>query len=404
MSFLRSIAWSSRRPRNCTGEILSGKILEALCGSVLCAILAVGLWPFSPYLKNEAGWLGKENGVRFGGRGIILSSGTFKITRSPGELSSSLEIWMRPASDNGTGTILALSTRENPKQIRVRQYTDGLLVQREIGDRGPRLRNDEIEIKHVFRQGKEAFITVTAGAPGTAVYLNGVPIRMYPEFGLESNDFSGQLVLGTSPVAYDTWSGQLRGVAIYSQQLTAAQVLQHYATWTGSGRPDIGRTERPVALYLFEEQAGTVIHNQIPSGPDLYVPQRYEILHKTFWRLPWKEFRFNWSYFTDVLINVAGFIPFGFLFCAYLSLSRRSDSARFSTVVLGASVSLAIETLQGYLPTRTSSITDIIMNTFGTGIGATLYSCKTAMQLLARVGSPARPQDNVSAHEEGCVF
>jgi glycopeptide antibiotics resistance protein len=44
-----------------------------------------------------------------------------------------------------------------------------------------------------------------------------------------------------------------------------------------------------------------------------------------------------------------------------------------ATIALGAVVIFSIEVLQSFLPTRDSGVTDIITNTLGTAVGATLY-------------------------------
>jgi glycopeptide antibiotics resistance protein len=73
------------------------------------------------------------------------------------------------------------------------------------------------------------------------------------------------------------------------------------------------------------------------------------------------------------VINIGGFVPLGFFFCAYFSLAWRRERPVLATIVFGAIVSLAIAVLDSFLPTRDSIVTDIITNTLETAIAAALY-------------------------------
>ncbi len=97
------------------------------------------------------------------------------------------------------------------------------------------------------------------------------------------------------------------------------------------------------------------------------------MLHEQFLERPWDEFRQDWNYWKDVGINVAGFIPLGFFFCAYFYSVRRIKRPVLLTVALGFAVSLTIEVLQAFLPTRDSGMTDLITNTLGTAVGVLAF-------------------------------
>jgi hypothetical protein len=62
-----------------------------------------------------------------------------------------------------------------------------------------------------------------------------------------------------SPVGNEAWTGRLWGLALYHHELTVAQVVRHYRTWTAKGRPDLTEDERCLALYLFKEHGGGVV-------------------------------------------------------------------------------------------------------------------------------------------------
>ncbi len=353
--------------------------------SVLCGILTLGLWPFQRP-RNAVAWLGNENGLRFGDYGTILSSGTFQMAGSEDEASCSLEIWLQPGLTSDSNTFLSFSTPENPLQFSLHQYLSNLVLKRET--RGDQRRAAVISIEGIFHQIKPVFITITSGTLATTMYVDGALASTFPEFRV-GKDFTGQLVIGTSPVKPDSWPGQLRGLAIYHRELTAEQVLKHYETWTTKGVPELLGNERVTALYLFNEHAGKVLHNAVRPGIDLYIPMRFSLLHEVFLKPFWKEYKPRWDYLQDALMNVFGFIPLGFCFYAHWTSARPIRSAAFVTVFLGLAVSLTIEALQSYLPTRNSGTTDLITNTLGTFLGVKLCSLQVVRALLARVHKAA---------------
>jgi glycopeptide antibiotics resistance protein len=133
-----------------------------------------------------------------------------------------------------------------------------------------------------------------------------------------------------------------------------------------------GQDEQPRALYLFGERDGYIVHNQLGST-DLIIPARYLVLHSPFLALPWRHYHPTWSYWEDVGINIVGFIPLGYFLVAYFSAVRATRFAAPAVVLLGFFMSLSIESLQAYLPTRDSGMNDLITNTSGTLLGVLLY-------------------------------
>jgi VanZ family protein len=363
---------------------IQSKIPVLLCVGVLGGIIVAGLAPFqSP--RNEVHWLANANGVRFGKHGTILSSGAFQMAGTEGEASSSIEIWLEPDRTEFSGTILAFSTPRNPLRFSLQQYTSTLILKRKI--LGRKNQNIMAGTEGIFHKGRAVFITITSGAQQSALYVDGALMSTFPQFRL-GKDFTGQLVLATSPVANDNWRGGLSGLAIYHSELTPEQVLQHFSSWTKKGHLQLAERERAVALYVFNEHAGSVVHNAISGWPNLYIPQRYMLLHQVFLEPFWEEHEANWSHWKDILVNIVGFIPLGFVFFAYWSSVRPIRRAALVTLVLGFAVSITIEVLQSSLPTRNSGTTDLITNTLGTFLGVQLYGWRVARTLLAWVYEP----------------
>lgn len=369
-------------------RVVWDRLLAVICAVVLSGILVVGLWPFTPHPKNDVAWIPNRIGLHIGKYGTILSVGAFQAGDSAGGAPCTLEMWFKSGNINDSNTMLAFYGPENLVSFSLRQSIKDLLIQRQIRDPQDHVSEVHIYLDNVLHQETPAFITITASPQGTAFYVDGALVKRSSSFALSRKDFVGQLVVGNSPVANDNWWGDLLGLAIYDRELTPTEVFEHSNSWTKNGRPAILGKGDPVALYLLDEGAGRIIHNRGGSAPDLSIPDHYLIVRQTFLEVPWKEYYPGWSYYQDVLINIGGFIPLGFVFCAYLLSVRHLKPALWITILLGFTVSLTIEVLQAFIPTRDSGMTDVITNTLGTAIGAIVFQWKITQAIFSRVGIP----------------
>ena len=99
-----------------------------------------------------------------------------------------------------------------------------------------------------------------------------------------------------------------------------------------------------------------------------------------FLSAPWPRY---WTGF-DVGTNLLGYAPLGFLLS--LSALRSGRSAHAVSLAAGAAalLSLAMETLQSYLPSRVPSIVDFSLNSAGAWLGALSASRLEKMGVLQR--------------------
>jgi len=364
---------------------LHGHVWAAMCLLVLCGVVVAGLWPFHAP-TNEVSWLSGRNGLLFGKHGTVVSASPFKRPASEGDTSCSLEIWLEPTRTDSGGTILTFySPTKGGAPFAARQYRGGGLVL-ERGSQSDLAKRAGIYVGGVFRSLNPVFVTISSGKAGVATYVDGALAKRFPNFAFSSLDLRGQLIVGNAPSTTYTWSGQFKGLAIYDRELTAGEVSQHYANWTENRQADLAKSGGVVALYLFDEGSGNVVHSRVESATDLLIPERFLVIHKEFLEPFWKEFRPGWSYWKDIGINVVGFVPLGFFFCSYFSLVRKIQHPSLVTIVLGFIVSLTIEVLQAFLPTRDSGTTDLITNTLGTTLGIILYGSSIRYNWLARAG------------------
>lgn len=72
----------------------------------------------------------------------------------------------------------------------------------------------------------------------------------------------------------------------------------------------------------------------------------------------------------DVLVNLAAYVPLGFLLALALRMRLTARAAVFGSVLLCAGLSLAMETVQTLLPLRIASSVDLLANGAGALFGA----------------------------------
>ena len=363
-------------------KTLAGTVCLCLFGIILTA----GLWPFH-IPANQVTWLRDRDGLKFGRHGSVLSAGPIRA-RDLTNPSATLEIWLEPAHTEASGTILAFDASAHPGEpFSLHQVRDALVVRRNNVDPQGISRTALFNVDAVFQQNRPVFVTVCLDNQGTSVYVDGVLAKVSP-LSRTWNDLTGRALLANSPTSNDNWSGTIRGLAIYQQKLTASQVAADYLSWTAKPKTIASAAKGADALYLFDERGGAVVHNRLDPAADLTIPTHYFILHPSLLRSPWKGYRPKWSYWQDVAVNIAGFVPFGFCVCAYLSLTRVSSHPEAIAVILGLITSLAIELLQTLIPTRVSDTTDVMTNTLGTAIGVLV--CRAVSEL--RLPLPGRTQ------------
>ena len=360
--------------------------LGILCGVACIVILVSTLWPFHPFPSNHVEWIPEANGIQLGIPGVVLSRKPLNAATGASKQPCSLELLVRPVDTFFVYAIMGFYESRSARQLLVRQWTDGLLVRHQIPTSGGRVETPKFEVLHAFSRGKLRLVTITSSPSGTIVYLDGVRAKTFPDFVVSLEELSGEIVLGTSAVDYDPWPGEIRGLAIYSKELTSAEAFHHYQSWIEgekTGPPDLNGA---IARYAFTERAGRVIHSAVSGGADLEIPKRFVIPHKVLLQYPWKEYEPNWNYVNDLLRNISGFIPLGIVLCAYLSLTQYYRNLVLFATLLGGTLSFVIEVLQAYIPQRSSGMTDIVTNTLGALLGALLWKSRVVNAILARRG------------------
>jgi VanZ family protein len=354
-------------------------LLRSLCALVLAAILTAGLWPFFPP-KNQVSWVRDRNGIRFGGRGIVYASPGLARRVAGASLRSgraetdscAVEIWLQPEAAPERGVLAVFSIAGHYYfSLFQERFALGLHLHNHGNLGSPEYHR---HVKNVFHPGEPVLIAISSNGKTTDVFVDGV-LTQSIDFPLVARNLYGEF-------QSRDWDGQLFGIATYERALSPADVLHHYESWTSLGLPESPSSADVFAMYLFDERGGRMIHNKGGLGANLYIPGRYREPH----RLLLKADRPHLSNWRDILLNIAGFVPLGFLFYAYFSLRRFSAVPALVTVLTGFTISLGIEVSQSFLPERNSDLLDIFTNTLGTVAGVLLGRIPRLYSGLARLG------------------
>jgi hypothetical protein len=351
--------------------------------AVFAITFVAGFWPFDIHPKNEVSWLKDGKGVNFHGQSMILSPALWnEPQKSPFQDGAiTVELKVRPTADaSGSDYIFCLDDGKTPEVTFFGQWKSHLVIRSRADDPALRKRGkpyQEMGLRKALLKNQEALITVTSGTAGSVIYINGKPVRSYPRHRLLSGSKAEpvRIILGNSPTGHSYWHGDISGLAVYSRVLTGDQVSRSYQEWISGKTPLQSANSGCMALYLFDEREGKVVHNRVSAGGELMIPEVFTPLQRIVLISPWLDFEWSLNYFQDIAVNIIGFMPFGFFCAAFLFKAGRfrRKNIYWITALLGLGFGLAIELSQVYLPTRNSQLMDVIDNFAGTVLGLILF-------------------------------
>ena len=354
-------------------------VLGIICLLITLVILFAGLWPFDFAPVNKVEWIQNGNGIRFYGQGAVFSQEPLVIHKTASRNSSvTIELLVRPHKEtvNRVRTILTLFDGNQPEPFMVGQWKKELIIRVPAVKASDRTRYREISVDNAFIKETTHLIAVTSSKERTDVYINGKLSGRFPRYSLIPQDrgLSGRILLGNSPDGNNPWNGTIIGLAIYNDALDGQDARDHYSSWQHPGQQLFLANKKPIALYLFNEHVGKQIADHSGHRNDLVMPASFHPLRKTFLEMPGKDQWFRRSNLTDIAINLFGFVPFGFFLSAWLLQVKNLTASRVLSISIfsGFCLSLAIELTQVYIPTRDSSLMDVISNVLGASIGVFL--------------------------------
>ena len=340
-------------------------------------ILAVGLKPGELALDNRVRWVKDPVGLRFSRSGIAFTRPLDGLTTSPNPAANgfSIEIALKPAGYHGRlfQFILALHDGEDSDQLVLGQWRSWLIA----------MNGDDYAYKRKIRRISadaaspspiKRLVTVTSGEEGTRIFFDGKAVAIEKDLRLKiPTDGKTRLVVGNSVYGRHPWQGYIYGLALFDYALSAEKAAHHFVRWSEEQRFLFAGEDNPLVLYLFDEKGGTRVRDHSGADRHLELPTKMQVLKRRILVPPWINFSFNGGLISDVLVNFLGFIPFGFiLFATLLRSSAAIEKKAFLiTVAVCFLLSLSLEITQAWIPSRSSSMLDLVLNTLG-GVAGTI--------------------------------
>ena len=343
---------------------------------MLCAIGVAGLRPAGVPAANRAHWDSART-LRLEPPSQLLSAG--EVSLSPGAFA--VEAWIEPGWPVAPGTnqeIFSLIDGAGAPALLVGQWPGGFLLRVRDDNPGGDPRRDRY-VHHTIAD-RLVHLAIEVGPERLRFRVNGRPTDFSWRSGRrpEAGGFRGRVLLGSRATGWPAWRGAVHALFLREGPLPAgafeAGVGEAPPVPRGHGTelasPSLraawrfdGLRSGPVACLAGSCSEMLVPEHAIDPAPPL-LGLRVHPNRPGRW-LP-----------ADVLLNVLGFAPLGFLLARLLEPSSgasRSETGRSAVAwatVLGLALSAAIELAQWWMPARNSSAIDLACNGAGSALGA----------------------------------
>ena len=345
---------------------------------ILTGILFFGLRPKDLTLTNNLSWLENENGIHFRKYGIAFSP-PFIDTSGPewaGQERLTIEIAIKTEKKTSGSFrfLLAIDNGDESQQLLLGQWRSWLILMNG-DDYAHKKKLKRLSVNTATLPDGILFLTITSGPKGTRLYCNGKTVAAKEDFTLKiPAGEKSRIIVGNSAYGHHSWEGDIYGLAIYTDLLIEETIGEHYENWAGGNHFSYALQNRPLAVYAFDEKEGEWARD-LAGTAHLELPGKMKVLRRKILAPPWKNFEYNRDSFIDIVLNVIAFIPFGFFAVAALRQQggRLKANAFHLAALLCIMTSLLIEISQSWLPSRSSTLLDLILNSLGAILGAALY-------------------------------
>ena len=374
----------------------SRRLLGALCIVVTIGLLFLGLWPFDFFPKNRASWVSDGKGLYFDGtkRNWKLSRGGIAYLSSlsgseqnplPEKGSFTIAIYLQPEKEvtSGVPRILSLVEKSGKVVLYLGQWKQSLIVRWFSSEQRGRRKFREIGVGEALLNEKAQWLMIISDQAGTTITIDDEIEKHFQGTvllaeGSSIRDYN--VVLGNSPEANRPWTGTILALVLYERSLDIKKVSKDWILSKESLNDSDISHDGLISAFNFEGEEGTRDFDLSGNGNVIVVPTR---IASKVRMLEWPDriFRTRASMVKDIVVNVLGFIPFGFVLLLWFKDTKRWNHRHpyLVVILIGGLISLGIEMAQAFIPVRVSSLADVICNMVGTvlGIMGLYFFCNT---------------------------
>lgn len=352
-------------------------LLFAITSAVLLVTLFFGLRPKGYDFSNKVRWHENRAGVHFERFGLLYVPLDGRLIRELADSKDfSVEIALLPQNFSARRyqQILTITDGNDQTQFSIGQWKNSFVIMN--GDDYRNRKNTWRITREIDREPqKETLLTITTGSQGTKLYLDNELTwsRQDGAFSLPSPD-GVILTLGNDIYGIRPWQGSIFGLAFYNYKLDPGKIHSHFDYWANNRELKVSATDRPTVFYSFCEQKDTPVPGcWEDKGPSLIFPAM-PFLEKIAFSPPLPYSGTTESFLKDSAMNFVGFIPFGFMVVASFFSAHGGPMTRsiWYTVAICFCLSVGIEYLQSWMPSRSSQTLDVILNTMGGFFGSFL--------------------------------
>ena len=343
---------------------------------ILFGILFFGLRPKDYNFLNCVTWITDQAGIHLRKYGIVYTNPIIEKKETGFSESNNLSVEIALKLENPStkefNFIAVLHDGNDSNQLLLAQWRSWIIFMNG-DDYAHKRKTNRIAVDTALLPKGPLFLTITTSNNGTKLYCNGKFIQENKNLTLTMpNGRKSRLIVGNSVYGNHSWEGDVFGLVIYRATLNSKDIEFHFDKWSKEHNFSFAKNDKPLVLYCFDEKDGKLALDHAGGNHHLKIPHRMKILKRKILEPDWEKFEYESNYIQDCFLNLVGFIPFGFSLSATLIRFRGKFNHHvvLKTVFFCFLVSIFIEIVQAWIPSRSSSMSDLILNTCGALIGS----------------------------------